>query len=73
MNFLDSMWKYKIITDIEDWQVVEEWCNQQFGEFGERWYKMGIDPGQWYLTESFETIWLFKTEPDAVLFKLRWA
>ena len=73
MNVLGPTWKYKVVICCEDWPSVEEWCNKQFGSFGERWYKIGIDPAQWLLDDEFKTVWYFKTEADAVLFKLRWA
>ena len=73
MTALGPEWKYKIVIYTEDWQSAETWCDEVFGDFGLRWYKLGIDPAQWFLEDDFETTWYFKNEADAMLFKLKWA
>jgi hypothetical protein len=73
MRLVSDDWQYEIVIYREDWQSVEEWCADTFGDFGLRWYKLGIDPAQWILDDDFETTWYFKNEADAVLFKLKWA
>ncbi len=70
---LGPEWAYHITIHQEDWQTVEGWCECNFGEFGDRWYKLGIDIADWLNTGSYRTTWYFKNEADVILFKLRWA
>lgn len=65
-------WKYQIILKTPDWHDVQQWCESQFGEFDNRWYKSGIDPAEYIIEGAIKTVWYFKEEKDAVLFSLRW-
>ncbi len=71
MRLVSDEWLYEVIVECEDWPAAEEWCNEHIGEWNVDWYKLGIDPVQW-IVDDFKTIWYFKTEANAVLFKLRW-
>lgn len=68
-------WKYKITLDNPEWYEMKQWCSAHIGEFGEGWYKLGVDPTD-YLINGISgisrTTWYFKTEKDASLFALRW-
>ena len=68
----DSDWPYHITIERRDWDVVEQWCDANLGRFGETWYKLGIDPAEYVVSGNYSTKWYFKTEQDAVFFKLRW-
>ena len=64
---------HEVIIYNNDWHLVQAWCEQNVGEFDHTWYKLGIDP----LTQLFErrtkTVWYFRYEKDALMFKLKWA
>ncbi len=65
-------WIYQVVISNKDWQDAETWCLENFGEFGVRWYKIGIDPLSWLL-EDYQTTWYFKTQADTVAFSLKWS
>lgn len=50
--------------------IVSEWCEEYFGEFGDRWYRLGTD-----MLKDFHQpdVYLFKTDKDLLLFTLRWS
>ena len=73
MNDWDQIWPYHITIQRQEWDVVEQWCEANFGKFGQRWYKLGVDPMAHALHRDYQTRWYFKTEKDAVFFRLRWA
>ena len=70
---LGPEWKYHIALHREDWYDIQLWCEQTLGEFDVAWYKLGIDPASYVIHGNTETVWYFKNERDAVLFKLKWA
>jgi len=53
-------------------QVVP-WCEAQFGEFNDRWYRYGTDIAQgiWGNRPLYDH-YRFRDEKDAILFHLRW-
>lgn len=73
MTDWDHTWPYHITIQRQEWDVVEQWCEANFGEFGQRWYKLGVDPMAFALGNDYRTRWYFKTQQDAVFFQLRWA
>ena len=69
---LGSEWKYKITIGYPDYHEVVNWCIVNIGEFNVNWYKLGIDPMEYFLNGNIQTTWLFKKHEHAVLFRLRW-
>lgn len=69
----DQDWPYHITIRRQDWDIVEQWCDEYLGGFGQAWYKLGVDPAAYIIDGDYKTKWYFKTEQDAVLFKLKWA
>ena len=67
--------KYQVIIHNNDWVNAQEWCEQNVGEFDDTWYKLGIDPVDSIFNQDreTETVWYFRYEKDAMLFKLRWS
>ena len=60
MMFIESDWNYCIKIKHQDWQVVETWCQQNIGQFNQKWYKLGIDMAQPSIYDDpIETEWLF--------------
>ena len=52
---------------------VSPWCEQQFGRFGERWYRYGTDIAMGIaIGVPFYDYYRFARSEDAVLFALRW-
>jgi hypothetical protein len=53
---------------------VVAWCEQQFGEFGVRWYRYGTDISIGIVAGiPFYDYYRFIRSEDAVLFALRWS
>jgi hypothetical protein len=53
---------------------VGPWCEQQFGQFGERWYRYGTDVAMGIVVKtSFYDYYRFARSEDAVIFALRWS
>ncbi len=69
------MWKfpYKVTLERMDWDIIEQWCLVNIGEFDEAWYKLGIDPAAYVVDGNFKTQWFFRRQQDATFFRLRWA
>ena len=65
-------WKYEVTLYYENVEQVEKWCNLHIGKYGIAWCKLGIDPAVYLMTGSYETVWLFKKQKDAIFFKLTW-
>lgn len=63
-----------IAQTAHDHEVVVPWCEQHFGEFGDRWYRYGTDIARGIVTTlpSFDH-YRFVHSEDAVLFQLRWS
>ena len=52
---------------------VVPWCEQQFGEFGRRWYRYGTDIAAGIVVGApFYDYYRFVLEQDAIVFALRW-
>ena len=52
---------------------VGPWCEQQFGEFGIRWYRYGTDIAMGIVAGTpFYDYYRFVRSEDAILFSLRW-
>jgi hypothetical protein len=52
---------------------VSQWCEQQFGEFGVRWYRYGTDIAMGIVAGApLYDHYRFAHSKDAVLFTLRW-
>ena len=53
---------------------VVPWCEQQFGEFGVRWYRYGTDIAMGIVAGApLYDHYRFALSEDAVLFTLRWS
>jgi hypothetical protein len=53
---------------------VAPWCEQQFGEFGVRWYRYGTDIAVGIVAGvPFYDYYRFARKEDAALFTLRWS
>ena len=70
--FNDSNWPYQITIYYDDWVLVQSWCEDNIGEFDQDWYKLGIDPADYFRDGPVRTTWLFKEQKNAVAFTLRW-
>lgn len=69
---LGPEWKYKVTIENPNWYEAQHWCEVIIGEFGDGWYKLGIDPAEWVIDGNIKTTWLFKEEKYATMFILRW-
>lgn len=67
--------KYQVIIHNDDWDLAQEWCEQNLGAFDDTWYKLGIDPVDQIFNSDRETesVWYFRNEKDAVAFALKWS
>ena len=72
---LGPEWKYCVKLHREDWDDIQTWCKETLGEFDDTWYKLGIDPVDSIFNQDreTETVWYFRYEKDAMIFKLRWS
>ena len=53
---------------------VVQWCEQNYGEFGVRWYRYGTDIAQSIVAGvPFYDYYRFASNEDAMLFILRWS
>lgn len=53
---------------------VSPWCEQQFGKFGERWYRYGTDIAMGIVVgAAFDDYYRFRCSEDALVFALRWS
>lgn len=53
---------------------VGPWCEQQFGKFGERWYRYGTDIAMGIVVgAAFYDYYRFRCSEDALVFALRWS
>ena len=53
---------------------VGPWCEQQCGEFGQRWYRYGTDLSMSMLVgKQYYDYYRFAHSEDAVLFTLKWS
>ena len=66
---------HKVVIHKDNWPDVQDWCEQYIGKFDDTWYKLGIDPVDQIFNQDRETesVWYFRHERDAVLFKLKWS
>lgn len=74
---LDLEWKikfkYSITLNSPNYTEIETWCTEHFGEFGDRWYKLGLDPAGFVMSHlGVKTVWYFTDENDFIYFSLRW-
>ena len=71
VNF-DEKYPYRVLVRGKDYTEIASWCEANFGEFDNRWYKLGIDPAEYLRDPTSPTEWRFCSQEDAVLFSLRW-
>ena len=64
---------HRVILQNADWTSAQAWCDQHVGNFGQDWYKLGIDPLASMVHGPLQTIWFFRREADAVAFSLKWS
>ena len=56
-----------------DYTEVVPWCQEQFGEFGVRWYRYGSDIAQGIVVgAALYDYYRFARSEDQILFMLRW-
>ena len=65
--------RYQVIIHNNNWHLAEDWCVQNVGAFDQDWYKLGIDPMNSMFNRRTESVWYFRSEKDAVIFKLKWS
>ena len=54
--------------------LVVPWCETQFGEFNDRWYRYGTDIAQNIATGTVSyDYYCFRDEQAAILFQLKWS
>lgn len=70
---LDKDWPYRVEICTSDWLPVQLWCEQTIGEFDQDWYKLGVDLAEMLDNGLMRTVWLFRREDHAMLFRLKWA
>jgi hypothetical protein len=66
-------WPYQITIATPDWYLAQQWCETNVGVFDQDWYKLGIDPADYFAHGKTRSTWLFRREQDAVAFALRWS
>lgn len=69
----DKDWPYRVEICTSDWYPVQLWCEQTIGEFDQDWYKLGVDLAEMLDNGLMRTVWLFRREDHAMLFRLRWS
>ncbi len=71
-KLIEDRFPWECRTLARHWEV-EPWCQEQFGEFDDRWYRYGTDIAQgiWGNQPLYDH-YRFRDEKDAVLFQLRW-
>lgn len=69
----DKDWPYRVEICTSDWSPVQLWCEQTIGEFDQDWYKLGVDLAEMLDNGLMRTVWLFRREDHAMLFRLKWA
>lgn len=50
---------------------VQDWCEENIGEFDVEWYKLGEDIAGLFDPE-YRSTYYFRTEQQALMFTLRW-
>ena len=55
------------------YEQVEPWCRENFGPFGNRWFRYGTDIAQGIMPGPHYDHYRFQDEKDAVLFQLKWS
>ena len=72
-KLVEDRFPWECRTLARHWEV-EPWCQEQFGEFDDRWYRYGTDiaKGVWSHRPLYE-YYRFRDEKDAVLFSLKWS
>lgn len=74
-----KIFKYKITIEqnswweIDYWWQVHTWCNKNIGKENKDWHVCKVDTIDWIETGITSTTWLFKSEADALMFKLKWS
>lgn len=66
-------WPYHVTIETPEWWDAEHWCVAIVGDFGQDWYKLGIDPAEYVIDGRTRTTWYFKQEKHAMMFRLKWA
>ena len=63
--------KYRGET-MADYSLVQAWCEQHCGEFGQDWYRLGRDPMTGILYGLVPDVYYFKDPKIATAFVLLW-
>lgn len=67
---------HEVVIYNDAWHEAEAWCEQTVGQFNITWYKLGLDPLEMMMRpvgQKTRSVWYFLNEPDALMFKLKWA
>ena len=57
----------------EAWPIVEQWCLDHIGEWNVEWYKLGEDVTAQIVYPDYRSTYLFRTEQQLLMFKLKWS
>jgi hypothetical protein len=72
MQLPNSDWPYVCYTK-HPYPAVQDWCENNIGEFDRDWYKLGEDIMAMSMNPStYKSTYMFRKEEHAVLFQLRW-
>jgi hypothetical protein len=71
MRLPDAEWPYLCYTS-HPYPEVQDWCEQNIGQFDQEWYKLGEDVAAQSIMSDYKSTYMFKSEKHAVLFRLRW-
>ena len=55
------------------WVEVADWCETNIGKFDQEWYRYGNDILAGMSGEPIYDHYRFRTEQQAILFRLRWS
>lgn len=55
-----------------DWENAQVWCEENAGDFGRDWYKLGIDPAASLLGDT-TTTWFFNDQDKMLEFISEWS
>lgn len=57
-----KIWPFQISLSGAD-PKTEDWCEDNIGKFGDKWFCYSLHPG---------AVYAFKSEEDTLIFKIRW-
>jgi hypothetical protein len=72
MDELEQRFPYAVTTHYPYMQVVP-WVEENIGTFDRDWYRYGSDIASGVTGWEQKDIYRFRTEQDAVIFRLKWS